>query len=433
MSLWKRIFGQSSNNRNPSDDFWYKPIGAGSSVAGPPVTYETALQVPVVFNCLDVLASTIGSLPWAIFERSPDGSREQADNHPVADMLRNPNEDTTDVEFFTQLMWDLAPAGNFFAEAEMTDGGQITQIRRHDPTNTTVKRLDDGSVVYEFRENEGQPVRVVPGDRVWHVKDFPHLKNGLIGSSRIVTGKEAIGAALAVQDYAARFFANDATPPFVLQHPAHFADQDMKKKYMASISRLWGGKNRHRPALLEYGIELNRVGINNDEAQFLETKKEAAVECARIWNIPPHKVGILEKATLSNIEHQSLDFVTDTLLPWLRLLERSIAHNFIIDNRFFFEFNVAGLLRGDLKTRYEAYSKGRQWGWLSANDIRQRENMNPIEGGDTYLEPLNMVPAGTDPRVPESQSKIYGPNGQTVSIVDGGNVIRMEDYLKHAA
>ncbi len=440
MNLLTWMFGTpaastgGSANRNPADDFWYQPIGAPSA-AGVPVTFERALTAPVVFDCISVLANTIGALPWGIYERQPDGSRRRSTDHPLNAVLNRPNPETTDVEFFTQLVWDIAPCGNFFAEVVLGANGQVAEIRRQDPQTVTVERLADRSRVYEFASDNGTRRRLGE-DAVWHIRDFPHLQNGLIGSSRIVTGREAIGAALAVQDYAARFFRNDATPPFVLSHPNQFKDDVSRTNFRTAIKRWWGGVNRHSPGILEWGIKLERVGINNDEAQFLETKKEAAVECARLWRIPPHKVGILDKATFSNIEQQALEFVTDTLLPWLRLIEKSIARELILDDdRFFFEFNVAGLLRGDLKARYEAYAAGRQWGWLSVNDIRKLENMNPIAGGDRYLQPLNMVPAGGGsprPRESEDERRVYGPDGRVVSKVTGGNVIRMEDYLNAA-
>jgi HK97 family phage portal protein len=423
-----RVVRPSASSRDPSDDFWYgrvsRPVAAGVSVS-----VETALTVPVVFDCLQALSQSIGPLPFGIFERAADGSKQRRDQHPLMRCLMDPNPETTSTEFFGQMVFDLASEGNFYAEIRGGVLGPVSEMWRLEPACVTVQRLPDGSKRFEVRE--GATTRRLVDDEVWHIKAFPHVDGGLKGMSPIHAGREAIGAAIALQDYAARFFANDATPPFVIEHPTNFKDDDSKTNFLTALKRWWGGARRHSPGVLEYGMKLNRVGVNNEEAQFLETRKELAYEIARLWRMPPHKVGMLERATNNNIEHQSLEFVTDTLLPWIGLIEKSVRKYLIINSeRFFFEFNVAGLLRGDMKARYEAYAQGRQWGWLSVNDIRKLENMNPIRNGDAYLQPLNMVPAGSapPPEAARPDAEILGPHGRPVSRIFGGNVVRLKDY-----
>lgn len=454
--LFSRRPGADAGARDGYDDFWYGPASRPTA-AGVTVTVERALKLPVVYDCLQVLSQTVGALPFGIFERGADGSKIKRDDHPLMRVLRDPNPETSDVEFMGQLVFDLASEGDAFLEMRGGSLGPISQLWRREPDTTDVKRLSDKSKLYEFREDDGTTTRMTDDD-VWHIKVFPHVHNGLRGLSPIEAGRDAIGAAIALQDFAARFFQNDCTPPFVLEHPNYFSDQASRETFLQAIKRWWGGTRRHSPGLLEFGIKLNRVGIHNDEAQFLETRNATDHALARLWRMPPHKVGLLDKATNNNIEHQGLEFVTDTLLPWLRLIERSVIKYLLLGpdrERFIFEFNVAGLLRGDIRARYEAFSKGRQWGWLSVNEIRRMENLNPIAGGDQFLTPLNMVPAGSigsDPRDQQQSEEdraadrlingprrlIYGPDGNAVSGVFNGHVVRDQNVIpfrdnRHAA
>lgn len=396
----------ASAGRDPSDDFWYGPM-SGSTSAGPQVTPDTAIRHPVVYGCVKCLADTVGTLPHAIFERRGE-EKKRFREHPLNDVFLDPSEDETPSEFFGQMVWNLASAGNEFRGVRAGRLGPVTSLEPMNWRYVTVERLRDGTRRFRYRE-PGMPERIMMPDEVWHLRVTPII-DGLVGTSPIEANKEAIAAALALQDYAARFFKNDATPPFIIKNPGNFKDDTSKQNFLNAWARWLGGKNRHKPGVLEYGMEFERVGVDNEQAQFLETRKEQAVDITRIWRIPPHKVGILDRATFSNIEQQSLEFVIDTLLPWLRLIEKSVNKHLIVNSdRFFFEFNVAGLLRGDLKARYEAYAQGRNWGWLSVNDIRRLENMNGIGGdGDIYLQPLNMQEAGAPDRTAPSPQ----PNGQ---------------------
>ena len=438
MKFLKNLFGRPSagSGRDPHDDFWYQKVSAPTA-AGVAVTPETALKLPVAWNCLNVLSDTIATLPLQVFERLPGGARRMVSTHPIATLLHD------DYCLRKQMVWDLATVGNFFAELIMGTRGYADELRWLPPDRVTVQRLADGSIRYKVRGENGQTRVLVEGE-VWHIRRPPLLDNGMLGVSPIDTSREAIAAALAVQEYGSRFFQNDCTPPFYIKNPGHFADTESRDNFLRAIKQWWGGKRRHSPGMLERGMELHRVGVNNDEAQFLETRKELAYEIAQIWRMPPHKVGLLDRATNNNIEHQALEFVTDTLLPWLTMIEKAILADLVLrPDRFFAEHNVAGLLRGDLKTRYEAYAQGRNWGWLSVNEIRRLENMNPVPGGDTYLQPLNMVPAGSAGR--DADAELVDARGETVSRLFGDtwsrsgapaptfeNVIQIEDFRNAA-
>ncbi|MGB1215407.1 MAG: phage portal protein [Pikeienuella sp.] len=393
MSFWARIFGDdgggASVERDPTSDFWFKSLGHRGA-AGVSVTRETARQVPVVRDCLQCLGHSVAGLSSGLFERVGAHENRAQPLHPLGPVLRSPNGETTSFEFWAQFVDDLATVGDHFAELIYSGGGILTDIWRIDPSLVTVERLPNRERRWRVRE-PGQAERVLVEGEMWHTR-LPPVVDGLVGTSTLYEGREAIGAAIALQEFGSAFFKNDATPPFVFKHASSFADEDSKKNFLRAWIQWTTGRNRGKPGVLEHNIQIEKLGTTNEEAQFLETRKELAVECARLWRMPPHKVGILDKATFSNIEQQSLEFVVDTLTPWLSLIEASVNKQFLdVGGRYFFEFNVASLLRGDLKSRYEAYSKGRQWGWLSVNEIRRLENMNGIGvDGDRYIEPLNM-------------------------------------------
>lgn len=391
--------------RDPTDDAWFEEIGRPSK-AKVVVTVDAARRVPVVRDCLAVRSQSVAALAFGLFRKRSDGSREPVAAHPVLAMLRSPNPVQSSYEFLAQLVDDLDAEGTFLAvrvpSAEPGREDLWRVARRH----YQVEQLPDRHLRFRITE-PGRAEQVLLQEEVWYLA-VPPVREGFRGRSPILDdGVEVIGAALALQDYANTFFANDATPRVVYKHKGNFVDEASKRNWLDAIMRWSGGRNRHRPAVLEYGIEPVQLAHTNEDAQFLDTRREVNLDIARLWRVPPHKVGILERATHQNIEHQSLEFVTDCLMPVLELIERSVAKWFLDDDpALYFEFNVASLLRGDLKSRYDAYALGRQWGWLSVNDIRRRENENGIgPQGDRYIEPLNMGAPGESPRGPASTER----------------------------
>ncbi len=404
MNPLSRLFGSrvmaevsAPTPRDPSNDFWFGEA-VRRTAANIQVTIERARQVPVVRDCLGTLSATIGALAWQVFERRPDDSREPAPLHPVARLLREPNPYATSVEFLTQMVDDLAAEGGFLCD--LSDGRYLWRVL---PGEYVLEQLPDRSRRVRVRE-PGKAERILVEGEFWYIP-VPPLVGGFAGRSPIrVDGRETIAAAIALHEYANSFWANDATPRLVLKHKGSFADEASKRNFLASWSKWITGANRHKPAVAEHGIEPTVLAHTNEQSQFLETRKEIALDCARLYRMPPHKVGLLDKATFSNIEHQSIEYVTDTLSPWLELIEASINKWLVADPRFYFEFNVESQLRGDTTARYAAYAVGRQWGWLSVNEIRRRENLNGIGmAGDRFIEPLNMVPAGSPARPEDKQ------------------------------
>lgn len=380
----------------PEDDFWYSPLAAAmATAAGIHVTADNARQVPIVRDCQKTLSEPIASLPLIIYRRNEDGSKTRVDNHPLFDVLHNqPNAEQTAFEFRGTMQWWLAWYGNAYAEIKPGPRGAVDQLVPIHPNLVEPYRRDDGSIWYRVSDRPGT-VRELRSDEIWHLRLLPLTADGLRGVSPADDAREVIAQAIAVQQYGARFFQNDGQSGGILEHPGHFRTNEDRKLFIDAWKRARTGSNAHRDALLEHGIKYNRLAPNNEQAQFIETRKQLAYEIAQIWRIPPHKVGLLERATNNNIEQQALEFVTDTLYPYLTLWEQAVKKDLILGSGYFAEFNVLGLLRGDVKTRYEAYATARQWGWLSVNDIRKLENMNGIgPSGDRYIEPMNMAPAG---------------------------------------
>lgn len=393
MSRIRRFFGMDDGavRRDPSSDYWYGQASAGHSIV---VNARTVQTIPEVYDCLQVLAQTIAALPLIVYKRGRGGARERDFNHPIADLLhRAPNDRETAFEFRAQMTWDLCLHRNAFAEIKPGPRGPVSSLHRIDPERTWIVKTG-ADYVYEVREDNGQ-VRRLLREEVFHLRAPPLTSDCILGRSLIEDGAKTFARALALQDYAARFFENDATPSAVVEMPGKLTVESAKE-FKEKWQNQFTGRNRHKVAVLDAGSKLNTIDIQNDKAQFIETYREVALQCIRLWRMQPHKVGILDKATFTNIEQQSLEHVTDTLMPWLVAWEQAISRDLIVyPQTYFAEHNVSGLLRGDIKTRYEAYRVGREWGWLSANDVRRLENMNPIDGGETYLQPLNMSPAGS--------------------------------------
>jgi HK97 family phage portal protein len=407
--------------RDPTDEFWWTSPAAVPM--GTAVTADTVIQIPEVYDCLQVLSQTIGALPLFVYRRLPDGSKERFDDHPVASLLRaqsNGIVNSTAYELRAQMTWDLALHRNAFAEIVAGRSGPVSELVRIDPCCVQiVKGSGRGQYLYEVREG-GQTRRLLREDML-HLRVPPLTSDGLMGRSLLSDGVRVFQRALALEDYARLFFENDATPSIVITLPGKFANRQQAEEYRQKWINQFGRQNRHKPAVLDQNGKVSTINVDNNKAQFLETYMQVALQICRLWRMPPHKVGILTDATFSNIEQQSLEFVTDTLLSWLVAWEQALNRDLIapLTPGMFAEHNVAGLLRGDLKARYEGYAIARNWGWLSVNDIRRLENMNPVDHGDVYLQPLNMAPAGADLAELQRNRQPTQPPGALLMALEG--------------
>lgn len=388
VGLVKRLFRRGLAN---PPQWFVDSLTAAPAASGIRVTEEGSLALAAVYACVKVLAESVASLPCILYERLPDGAKRRAEDHPLYEKLRwEPNAWQTAAEYWETVVVHTALWGNHFSLVERDGAGRVAALVPVQPERFLELRLVEGQIFYVF---EGMDP--VGRDDVLHVRAIG--TDGFLGKSPIRQVREAVGLGLAAQEFGARFFGQGTTPGLIFRHPGRLGDeafQRLKQSLQASYEGL--GKS-HKAMVLEEGIEIQSVTMPLDDAQFIETRKFQAQEIARIYRVPPHMIADLDRATFSNIEHQSIEFVMHTLRPWLVRIEQACRRVLLTPpqrQRYFVEFLVNGLLRGDIASRYQAYAIARQNGWLSANDIRRLENMNPIDGGDTYLVPLNMVPAG---------------------------------------
>ena len=372
----------------------------GGSAAGKRVNERSAMQMTAVYSCVRILAEAVAGLPLHLYRYKEDGGKEKALDHPLYLLLHDePNPEMSSFVFRETLMTHLLLWGNAYAQIIRNGRGEVMALYPLMPDRMAVDRDDKGQLYYEYTTSaddapisKGSIVRLKPSD-VLHIPGLGF--DGLVGYSPIAMAKNAIGLAIATEEYGSKFFANGAQPSGVLEHPGTIKDpQRVRDSWM---SQFGGSANSNKIAVLEEGLKYPPISISPEQAQFLETRKFQINEIARIFRVPPHMVGDLEKSSFSNIEQQSLEFVKYTLEPWLVRWEQSIQRTlFSADEkkRYFVRFNVEGLLRGDYASRMNGYAVGRQNGWMSANDIRELENLDRIpaeEGGDLYLINGNMT------------------------------------------
>ena len=393
----KSLFGFGQARDKPVDkaaDAGYSFL-FGRTTSGKPVNERTAMQTTAVYACVRILAEAIASLPLHVYEYQDDGGKKLVHDHPLYYLLHDePNPEMTSFVFRETLMSHLLIWGHAYAQIIRDGAGRVLGLYPLLPDKMDVQRDDRGNIYYVYSRNSDEnPMFKEYGNIKLKAEDVLHIPglgfDGLIGYSPIAMAKNAVGMTLACEEYGASFFANGANPGGVLEHPGVLKDPSKVRESWNSVYR--GVNNAHKIAVLEEGMKYQQIGIPPEEAQFLETRKFQINEIARLYRIPPHMVGDLDKSSFSNIEQQSLEFVKYTLDPWVIRWEQSLQRSLLLPGekgKYFIKLNVDGLLRGDYQSRMNGYAVGRQNGWFSANDIREMENMNPIpdeEGGNLYL------------------------------------------------
>ena len=363
---------------------------------------RSAMQMTAVYACVRILSEAVAGLPLHLYRYNSNGGKEKDVNHPLYFLLHDePNPEMTSFVFRETLMTHLLLWGNAYAQIIRNGKGEVLALYPLMPNKMQVDRDADGRIYYtycrsaeEANSKDGESNVKLSPDDVLHIPGLGF--DGLVGYSPIAMAKNAIGMAIACEEFGAKFFANGASPSGVLEHPGILKDPERVRE---SWNAAYGGSsNAHKVAVLEEGMKYSAISISPNEAQFLETRKFQINEIARIFRVPPHMVGDLEKSSFSNIEQQSLEFVKYTLDPWVIRWEQSLSRALLTKDEkkdLFFKFNVEGLLRGDYQSRMAGYATARQNGWMSANDIRELENMDRIpseKGGDLYLVNGNMLP-----------------------------------------
>lgn len=366
----------------------------GPSTSGKNVNEFTAMQTTAVYACVRILSETLAALPLQLY-RYTAGGKERVYDHPLYHILHDePNPEMTSFIFRETLMSHLLIWGNAYAQIIRDRLGRVQGLYPLRPDKMTVCRDESGQIYYIYTKTTDENPAIKPYGQVPLRKDevlhIPGLGfDGLVGYSPIAMARNAVGMTMACEEYGASFFANGASPSGVLEHPGVLKDPAKVRDSWNAVYQ--GSANAHKVAVLEEGMKYQQIGIPPEEAQFLETRKFQLDEIARLYRIPPHMIGDLEKSSFNNIEQQSMEFVKYTLDPWVIRWEQAMQKALFLPEekkQYFLKFNVNGLMRGDYESRMTGYSIGRQNGWLSANDIREMEDMNPVpdeEGGNLYL------------------------------------------------
>ena len=373
----------------------------GRTTAGKIVTEQTSMQIAAVYACVRILAEAIASLPLHLYRYTSDGKKEKAFDNRLYELLHDePNPEMSSFIFRETMMTHLLLSGNAYAQKIFNGYGELIALYPLMPNQMIVQRDEYGRIQYLYTRSMDDAkigkdmVVTLDPEEVFHIPGLGF--NGLIGFSPIARARNSVGAAMAVEEYGAKFFANGANPAGVLEHPGTVKDP---KKLRETWQAAFGGSgNSGKTAVLEEGLKYHPISISPEQAQFLETRKFQLNEIARIYRIPPHMIGDLEKSSFSNIEQQSLEFVKYTLDPWVSRWEQTMHRSLLTREQkrnYFWKFNVDGLLRGDYESRMNGYATARQNGWMSANDIHRLEDMDLIpaeQGGDLYLVNGNMLP-----------------------------------------
>lgn len=394
VSILKRSRKTESDSVSNESGWWARLLGAEDS-AGVDVNAATVKTSSAYWACSSAIAADIAKLPVHLYQRRQDDGREVADRHPAYRLLRvRPNPEMTPFSFREKLQDWALNWGNGCAEIERNNAGDSIALWPLKPWRLRLRRDDaTGRLYYEYTNPNGITKRLDPSD-VFHLRG--PTEDGIVGFNVITLAQISLGVAMAGDRFAASFYANRAQPSAILEHPGKFKDKTVADRLRSSFEKLYAGfKNAGRVAVLEEGMTLKTLTMPLADAQFLEQRQFSVQEVCRWFRFPPHKAADLTRATFSNIEHQSLEYVTDCLMPWMVRWEEEAAAKLLRpeeQGRLYFEHNTDALLRGDTKTRFESYQRALDSGALNLDEVRAKENMNPLPNGQgkVYRVPVNM-------------------------------------------
>ncbi len=425
MSLIDTILGEQRSGligggspQNPS--WWVQKLfgGAPDSASGMPINEELALTLSAFWNGVSIIAGAVGFLPWRVYE-TIEGGRAIKDTHPIDLLLhRRPNPMMSADVFRETLQQHALVWGNGYAEIEFSGAGVPIALWLLLPNKVTpkIKTNDNNEQVVVYQVETNGKTDTLPAEKVFHVKGLGF--DGLQGYSVIAYARESLGMARAVERYGSTFFKNDATPSYALQHPGELGDEAHKHLKKSIEDQHKGVNKSHQFMILEEGMKIQQLGMTAKDAQFISSRKFSVLEVARWLNIPPHMLKDLDKGTFNNVEMMGIEFVTYTLMRWLKRWEGEANYKlFGVDGqrKFFTEFITAALLRGDTKARFDAYRVAINSGWLSRDEVRRLENLNSVKELQSFLQPLNVTTVGSseaDARAKTTED----PKDQTVTI-----------------
>jgi HK97 family phage portal protein len=362
-----------------------------SASSGIKVTPEQALQVPAFFSSVRVIAEAISHMPFHLLEKDEAGNVKKATDHSLYEILHDlPNSWQSSSEFRQEMMIRAQRDGHAFAHI-VRAGRKVKELVPYKTGEVTFERASDGTYFYQDKDKK----RLDP-QTIFRVSGFT---DGLAGEvTTQICMKESIALAFAAEVYGAAFFNNGARPGLIFKHPGKISTE-AKQNFLDQIKEKFTGKSSGNNLMLQEGMDVTKITFTNDEAQYLETRKLARSEISGAAGCPPHKIGDLEKATFSNIEQQSLEFYTGSVLHWCVRWEQAVYRDLLTAaerKKYYAKINVDGLLRGDIATRMEAYTKAIHYGIMNANEVRAKEDLNKRSDadGESYFRPANILKEG---------------------------------------
>ncbi len=401
MGFFGRILGKERRSAgiHPRDPALAEMLNMGlGTAAGVNVTPDTARSCPEVDACVGLIEDTIATVPLDFFERTGESERVRRDDHPLHALLHDrPNSWQTSVEFRQMMEGWRSTHGNAYAEIVWRNDGVPEALEPLHPNMVRPYRVSAGRHAYEVYGHCGARRILLPGE-ILHLRDKPFCRDLLRGESRVTRHRESIGMAMATGEYLARFFSNYAVPKAFLEYPGELTKEQIALAREQFERRHAGLENAHKIGILQGGIKINQVGVNNDEAQVIEAYQLAVARLARIWGVPLHLIGEMSKSTSwgTGIEQISIGFIVYYMRPKFVMWEQALNSALMsrkTNKRFYYEFNADGLLRGDFKSRMDGYALMIQWGLATPNEIRRQMNLPPLPDGDEAMRPLNMAPA----------------------------------------
>lgn len=403
------LASKRSTLANP--EAWFiRAFGGQQSSAGVDVSEDSALSISTVFAAVRIISETLATVPVKVYERMDRGKREARENRIWSVLHDEPNEEQTPIEFYEMLQGYVELTGSGYAQIIRDGNGKAVEMWPLPTNRVKPRRTSAGMLVYDVRLPIEERDITLPFDDVLTVRGFS--RDGIKGLNVVDTMREPLGLAMALDRFAGSYFGNNAQPAGILSHPSKLGPE-AKKNLKAGWEEMHKGVSRaNRVALLDEGIQFTALTIDPQKSQALESRKLSVNEVSRIFNLPPHILKDLERATFSNVEQQAIEFVTVSMRPRFRRFAQALEKKFILPsqrNKLYIEHVIEELLVGDIKTRFEAYAVAKANGWMNANEIRAKENQNPYEGGDEYHIQLNMVPVRLLPDIYEKPEE--APDG----------------------
>jgi len=371
-------------------------IFGAESDTGIKVDVNRAEMHTTVISCWRVLSESLASMPLHLMQRElKDGKwiKKKAYEHPLYNLLHlSPNEENTSYNFIEALMLNIVSRGNAFAQIVRNNKNEIVAIVPLLTDNMQIVRSESNKLAYIYSHDKYGEVWLEK-EEVIHIVGLSY--DGVHGLSPIAYSANAIGMSIAMEMYGAKFFKNGANPTGVFEKDGVLSDEAFERLKASIEEKYTGLLNSSRPMLLEDGLKFNRITIANNEAQFLESRKFQKAEIASIYRVPLHMINELDRATHSNIEQQSIEFVTYTMTPWVQRFEQAFNKAlFGNSSEYYVKFNMDALIRGDIESRYTAHRTAIESGWKTRNEVREQEGLNPLDGLDDPIIPLNMAKDG---------------------------------------